>query len=170
MAKGFRLTPLQLTKLYNRFIDVIKEKTKEPKLVIQRKRPKRKEYYYNEEQKWLLQFNKYIDDKATFKSLVNCISDSQWSYIFKAVSRFEKQIRIPCLGFLEIHSATYQVLKENDFDVSKVLNNDTIDMKARHKAFYDKLREDKFLKYTNREKYEESRTERLAALLQRRTT
>lgn len=173
MAKGARLFPLQVTKLYEKMVALVNGKSKKPyKYYYQTKGKKEKSfvYVYHDEQVWCKEFFTFINDRDAFERFLNDVADSQWMSVLMAYQRVDPSIEIPCFGNHKIHPATYEAYAEVNFDFNRMTARTPDEMRMRHKVFYDKLREMKFLKLTDKAKYDAACTQRFADLLQRGTT
>lgn len=168
MAKGARLFPLQVTRLYERMVAVVDRKRKEPiKMYYKTKKGRHFIERYTPEQIWCRDFLIFIRNKEDFERFLNDIADSQWMSILTAMQRVDREIEIPSFGKHWIHPETYDIYAECGFDFNKMTSLPYEYMKERHKAFYERLRKKLFLKLTDKAAYDADYTQRLADLLQR---
>lgn len=168
MAKGARLFPLQVTRLYERIVAVVDRKRKEPtKMYYKTKKGRHFIERYTPEQIWCRDFLTFIRNKEDFERFLNDIADSQWMSILTAMQRVDREIEIPSFGKHWIHPETYDIYAECGFDFNKMTSLPHEYMKERHKAFYERLRKKIFLKLTDKAAYDADYTQRLADLLRR---
>ena len=156
MAKGARLFPLQVTRLYEKMVAVVDRKRKEPtKMYYKTKKGRHFIERYTPEQIWCRDFLTFIRNKEDFERFLNDIADSQWMSILTAMQRVDREIE------------TYDIYAECGFDFNKMTSLPHEYMKERHKAFYERLRKKLFLKLTDKAAYDADYTQRLADLLRR---
>lgn len=153
MAKGARLYPLGVSILYEKL-------TKE---LFALKDVKSRE--------WLKDYPTFIDDKNEFEVFLNDVSDSQWMTIMKHMQGWDRIIDVPYFGKFVMSPVTYKLLKSCNFDIRYMRSSYTfLQIRELHRAFWNKVKADRFLKLTNKAAYDKACTEGLADLLQRRIT
>lgn len=168
MAKGARLFPLQVTKLYNKIVELVDSKRKTPsKMYYATKKGRHSIDRFTDEQIWCKDFLTFIRDKSDFERFLNDVADSQWMSVLKAIQKCDVDIEIPSFGRYTIHPETYAMLVECDFDFNKMQANTEAYVKERHRAFYERLDKNKFLKLTDKAAYDTDYTQRLADILRR---
>lgn len=153
MAKGARLYPLGVSILYEKL-------TKELFALKD-----------HDSKEWLKDYPTFIDNKDEFEVFLNDVSDSQWMTVMKHMQAWDRIIDVPYFGKFMMSPVTYRLLKSCNFDIRYMRATYTgLEVKALHKAFWKKVKADRFLKLTNKSAYDKACTEGLADLLQRRAT
>ena len=79
MAKGARLYPLQVTKLYEKIVGIVDSKRKTPtRFYYKVKGGKNYIERYTDEQIWCRDFLTFVRNREDFERFLNDIADSQW--------------------------------------------------------------------------------------------
>lgn len=169
---GPRLKPIEASRLYNKIIAFIKNRRQHPILKAYKTKSFgiRHQVVFDDTQKWCKEFPLFIKDEDDFTKIVNDISDCQSLSILDALSNYEKEIYIPCVGCIYIKDVTHDILRQHDFNAKDVLALKGFEYSNLKRAFYDRVKSDRFLKCKDKAKYYESRTARFADILRRRET
>ena len=157
MAKGARLYPLQVTKLYEKIVGIVDSKRKTPtRFYYKVKGGKNYIERYTNEQIWCRDFLTFVRNREDFER-----------FLFTAMQRVDRDIDVPSFGRHWIHPETYQIYAECGFDFNKMTSLGHEYMKERHRKFYERLRAKRFLKLTDKAAYDADYTQRLADILRR---
>lgn len=168
MAKGARLFPLQVAKLYDKIVELVNSKRKAPtKMYYNTKKGRRSIDRFTDEQIWCRDFLTFVKNKSDFERFLNDVADSQWMSVLVAIQKCDRDIEVPSFGRYTIHPETYALLVEADFDFNKMKANTQEYVRERHKAFYERLARNRFLKLTDKAAYDTDYTQRLADILRR---
>ncbi len=168
MAKGARLYPLQVTKLYEKIVGIVDSKRKTPtRFYYKVKGGKNYIERYTDEQIWCRDFLTFVRNREDFERFLNDIADSQWMSVLTAMQRVDRDIDVPSFGRHWIHPETYQIYAECGFDFNKMTSLGHEYMKERHRKFYERLRAKRFLKLTDKAAYDADYTQRLVDILRR---
>ncbi|MBD5584411.1 MAG: hypothetical protein HDQ88_04965 [Clostridia bacterium] len=167
---GSRLKPIQISKLYHDIINYINGRRKEPKTYKYKTKYQGVKTFtkYDDVQLWCKDFPLFVKDEADFKMIIEDIADSQSMTVANAMSKFDREIYLPCLGVFTIRDGVYHVLKEHNFDIDETLRIDHREFRRQKLDYYAGVREGRFTRIKDKARYYEHCTKRFTDILRRR--